>query len=444
MQLNAAAEFCLSKAMELGAEQADIIAGSSHSSSLMVFDAKVQSSEMSISQGVGIRLFKEQKPGYSFSERLTASALEQAVRDALDQTYLTQELHLELPEVGEALIADWPSYDSKADHLDLAEFRDACLSLESRALAAHHQVENVPHLGAECTRSRSILMNSKGFSHQDHSTHFGVGMGVVSALDGVKKMGVASSSAHFLDQIKWSETADLAVERSLELLQAKPIPSGHYPLLLSSRVSGQMLSLFSSIFSADQVQKGLSRLANRLGETIASSCLTLHSDPLRPDLPASRLFDSEGVPARKVELIKDGVLTDFLYNLETAQKAGRTSNACAQRSYSGRVGVGFSNLIVPCSNRSRAEIAGDMGRFLEVVKLEGATGCSAVSGQISIGIQGFLWENGQRVQAVDRVTISGDFFEWMTRIVAVGNEYEPHWTSLKVPDLWIESAIIAS
>lgn len=444
MQLLEAAEFTLAKALELGAHQVDIVAGSSHSSSILVFDGKVQSSEISISQGVGIRLFQGDKPGYSFSERLSVEALTQAVKDALDQTYLTQSLHLELPHPAPALAEPWSSLDPQSENLDMTLLRDHCLAMEKHALAAHEQVQNVPHLGAECTRSQSILLNHQGLKHLEHSSHFGVGIGVVSALGEVKKMGVASSSAHFLDQIQWLETAELAVQRSLELLDAEPIESGHYPLLLSSRVSGQFLSLFSSIFSADQVQKGLSRFAGQMGQQVASEHLSLWSDPLRSDLPASRLFDSEGIPARPVQLIDKGILKDFLYNLETAQKEQKSSNACAQRSYAGRVGVGFSNLVVEKGVQSREDIASGLDRFLEVVKLEGATGCSAVSGQVSIGVQGFLWEQGVRVRAVDRVTISGDFFEWLQGIFAVGDSYEPHWTSLQVPDLWIREVIVAS
>lgn len=444
MNLQQAAEFTLKFAMDQGIDQADVIAGRSESASMLVFDRKVQNSELSISQGVGIRLFSKQKPGYSFSERLSEDSLRQAVLDALDQTHLTQNLELDLPEPSPALIGDWASYDYENENLSLEAMSQKCLALEERALSGHSSVVNVPHLGAERTKSTSILLNSKGFSEIEKSTHWGIGLGVVSALDEIKKMGVASFSSHFLTEIQWDQTADLAVERSLELLSAKPIPSGNYPMMLSKRVAGQFLSMFSSIFSADQVQKGLSRLQDRIGDQVASNCFNLKSDPLRKDLPGARRWDSEGVPAQTVPLIVDGQLRDFLYNLETAHKAGRISNACAQRSYSGRVGVGFSNLIVEKGASSQVELASQFPRFLEVVKLEGGTGCSAVSGQISIGVQGFLWEAGERVQAVDRITISGDFFEWLHKIVAVGDQYDPFWTSAKSPDLWFESVIVAS
>src|SRR5690606_9211956 len=108
----------------------------------------------------------------------------------------------------------------------------------------------------------------------------------------------------------------------VELLDAAPVPSGAYPVVFSRRVSGQLFGMFGSPFFADAAQKGQSRLKDKIGDVIAAPTFTLLSEPLVPGWPGSHLFDGEGVPAQRLEVVKDGVFNTFLYNLESAKKAG--------------------------------------------------------------------------------------------------------------------------
>jgi PmbA protein len=78
-----------------------------------------------------------------------------------------------------------------------------------------------------------------------------------------------------------------------------------------------------------------------------------------------------------------------------------------------------------------------------IVKLEGGSGCSAISGEISIGAQGFLYEGGQRVRAVDRITLSTNFFDLMKNISGLSDEYPDAWSSMKVPDVLVEGVSVA-
>src|SRR5690606_34182208 len=138
--------------------------------------------------------------------------------------------------------------------------------------------------------------------------------------------------------------------------------------------------------------------------------------PLVPGWPGSHLFDGEGVPARRIDVIKDGVLKTFLYNLESAAKAGVAPTGTGSRSYAGKAGTGFANYVVPLGTDSLESLLARYPKCLLIVKLEGGSGCSAISGEISIGAQGFLYENGRRVRAVDRITLSTNFFDLLKNI----------------------------
>ena len=84
----------------------------------------------------------------------------------------------------------------------------------------------------------------------------------------------------------------------------------------------EFLEVLSGSFLADNVQKGKSLLADRLGQRIMAEGLTLVDDGLRPHGLATAPADAEGVPKQKTVLIGQGVLNGFLYDFPRAKKAG--------------------------------------------------------------------------------------------------------------------------
>jgi PmbA protein len=220
------------------------------------------------------------------------------------------------------------------------------------------------------------------------------------------------------------------------------VPSGNYTVLFSNRVSGRLFSLYQSAFFAELVQKGQSRLAGRLGHQVAAEILNLRSDALDTSLPGSRALDSEGVPTQNLQVIESGRLASYLYNLESAAVENRAPTGNGVRSVGSKAGTAFHNLVVAPGGKTRAELLGS-GRILLIDKLEGASGCSAISGEFSIGAQGFLYENGHMIQPVDRITLSSNFFDMLRKIVAVSSEYNDQYSAVRVPDLLIDSIAVA-
>ena len=161
------------------------------------------------------------------------------------------------------------------------------------------------------------------------------------------------------------------------------------------------------------------------------------------DLSGSRLFDSEGVPTRPIVPIEKGILKEWLHCLESAAREGARPTGNGSRGCSGAAGTSFRNLIVDRGSETRAQLMARHPRMLFVTKLEGATGCSALSGELSIGVQGFLVEGGEIVRPVDQVTVSGDWFRMLREIEGVGDSYADPYASTLVPDLLFERAKVS-
>jgi PmbA protein len=183
-----------------------------------------------------------------------------------------------------------------------------------------------------------------------------------------------------------------------------------------------LLSAFSGMFSADAAQKGLSLLAGKEGETVASEIVTLWDDPFDPVAP--RAFDGEGTPCIKKAVIERGVLNTLLHNLKTAKKAGKESTGNAsRRSAASSVDIAPTVFRVETGRHSYDELLKELGTGLVISELEGLhAGVDAVSGDFSLKAAGLLVENGAVVRPVSNITVAGNFVSLMKDVIAVGSD----------------------
>lgn len=438
-----ALDFICEEAKRQGAEKFDALVGESEALGLELFEGKVKSTEISNSRGIGIRLFKESRPGFAFTEKFTREAIAQAVRDALSHTALTDPVDMDLPHPASLPDLDLKRFEPALEEVALDEMKALGLLLEEKARALDKRIENIPYLGVSRSSGMSLIRNSNGVRYGSRSNGVSGGLGVVAAEGESRKMGIYSRGGRSMGIFDADFMAKKAVERAVELLGAEPLASGAYPVVFSHRVSGQVLSMFSSPYFAEAVQKGQSRLAGKVGERIGSPAFTLICDPHIVSAPGSQLFDGEGVATQRHVVVEAGLLKTYLYNLESAKKEGREPTGNGSRGYSGKAGTGFSNFIVPLGTTRVQDLLAAHPRCFYVTKLEGGSGCSAVSGEISIGAQGFLYEKGERVRPVDKVTLSSNYFDLLQGIEGFSDEYSDAFSSVKVPDFLVGAVHVA-
>jgi len=442
MKPEEALAFLCDETRKIGADAFDALAGESESLGLELFEGKVKSTEISHSRGLGVRLFRGKRPGYAFTERFTADAILQTVRDAWSHTRLTDEVNITLPQAQTLPAIDLKSLDPALEKVSMEEMKVFCLELEAQVKPLDERIDNIPYLGAGRSSGRTWIRNSLGVDYSARGASISAGVGVTAAQGEQKKMGAFNRGGrHF--GFDASEIARRAVERAVELLGAEPLPSGNYPIVFSNRVAPQLFGMFSSPFFADAVQKGQSRLAGKIGQRIAPAFFQLSSQPHLPEWPGSHLFDSEGVATRPLPIVENGVLLTYLYNLESAAKEGVAPTGTGSRGYSGKAGTGFANYVIPQGSSRLEDLLAAYPRCFYVVKLEGGSGCSSVSGEISIGAQGFLVEGGQKVRPVDRVTLSGNFFEFLQGIEAFSDSWSDSFSSVKVPDTLVKTMTVS-
>ena len=157
-------------------------------------------------------------------------------------------------------------------------------------------------------------------------------------------------------------------------------------------------------------------------------------------------FDGEGVPTKCKNVVENGVLQTFLYNLMTAKKDGVQTTGNASRG-SASIGTRVFTFYINKGTMTREELLKKAGDGIYVTGMKGFhAGANAVTGDFSIESEGFLLENGEIGAPVKSFTVAGNFFDLLKQITDVDDELDfggPGGTRICAPDVLVPGMSIA-
>lgn len=396
---------------------------------IKVFEGKVDSFDVADYQGLGLRVIREGRCGTSYTERLDHEAIEEAIRRAIENGSISPaDPHQEL-EGADPSLAQLPPLELMDEDIERQGEEkkiDLVLALEQAARDFDPQIVNVPYASYHELFREVRLMNSRG--REGGYARGGAGLALEAmarAGDEIKSSYQSQYALHFRD-LDASGLARKAAEEGIRRLGAAEMSSGSYPVVLLNEVAWSLLATFSGIFSARNVQKGLSLLAGRRGEAVACPEITLCDDALLAGGYASRPFDDEGTPSRQFELIRQGRLNGYLYNGYTARKDGVVSTGHAARgSVKSAVEIAPSNLYLVPGEKNLEELLSAAGSGVLIVDVEGLhSGASPISGDFSLGAQGYWFDAGGGWRPVHNFTVAGNFYQLLKEIVEIGRDLE--------------------
>ncbi|MDQ6748849.1 MAG: TldD/PmbA family protein, partial [Candidatus Dormibacteraeota bacterium] len=139
--------------------------------------------------------------------------------------------------------------------------------------------------------------------------------------DGASGFGDSASQA--FDELDALGAAEAAVDRAVRHRDPLALEAGEYPVVMEEAAVGELLEYLSYIgFGALAVEEG--RTFMRPGEPVSGSAINIWDDGVDPaGLPMP--FDLEGVPRRRVDLVREGVAVGVVHDLASAARAGAQS-----------------------------------------------------------------------------------------------------------------------
>ncbi|MBU6242348.1 MAG: TldD/PmbA family protein, partial [Acidobacteria bacterium] len=215
-----------------------------------------------------------------------------------------------------------------------------------------------------------------------------------------------------------------AADRATRLLGATKPQSKRTTVVLDPYVTAQFLRVLSGSFSGENVQKGRSFFAERMGEAVANPIITLIDDPTNPLAYSATELDGEGLAARRNVLIENGVLKTFLHSSYSARRGNTKSTGNAVRS-GGTPGVSCLAMQLTPGTATQDELIANVDDGVLVQMVQGLhSGVNPISGDFSTGASGLAIANGKVGAPVREFTIASTLQKMLLDVVAIGGDVE--------------------
>jgi PmbA protein len=424
-------------ARKAGAQEAAAAANRTREVSVDWRDGKVEKLSDTTSRGLSLELYVDGRYAAVNTKDLRPEALQRFIEDSVALTRtLEKDPFRGLPDP--ALYAGQATTDLQLDDPAIA----GVTALRRRELAQAAEAAARQVKGAEAilsvttgfgdALSESWRVQTNGFEGTRRATTYSVSGEVsVKDADGRRPEDWESATTRHLAALPAAEAVGRrAAERAISRLGARKGSSATVTLVIDPRAGSTLVSHLLRPLSGAMLQQKRSCLDGKLGVAIGSPLLDLADDPLLQRGLGSRLFDGEGLAARRFPIFEKGTLRAFYVDsyygrkLKVAPTTGRSSNLAW--------GIG---------GKDRDALVASVGEGLLVTGFIGGNS-NETSGDFSLGFSGNRISGGKVGEPISEMNVSGNHLELWKRLVAVGNDPYPY-SPLRTPTLVLEGVSVA-
>ena len=432
-----AAKEAVRLALGHGAREAAAATSRSRHVELSWRDGKLETVTEATTRGLGLDLYVDGRFASVSTSDLRPEALDRFIAEgvALTRT-LSPDPHRRLPDPElyrgrrdlDLELAD-PGYGS----LDAGMRRRAAEEVEeaARSVPGADRIVSVSAT-VQDTDSERALVASNGLEGVRRGTDFSLAAEVSARdPDGRRPEDWDAASARFRSDLpEPAEVGRGAARRALSRVGSRKGESAVSPLAVDHRAAGRLVGALFGALAASSLQQKRSFLEGKAGAAVGSGSLDLADDPFVVRGLGSRLWDGEGLAARRFPVFEKGVLRNYYVDCYYGRKLGMAPTTAR-----------VSNLAWP---RGEADQEGLLARMGEGVLVTGFLGgnSNGTTGDFSFGVQGFRVRSGKVAEPVGEMNVSGNHLELWRRLVAVGNDPYPY-SALRTPTLLFEGVQLA-
>ena len=430
--LKKTASFCIDLAKKLGATDATAVVGHSISETVNFRNRKLDESDRSDSLGVGLETYIGKKKSGITSSNLNEDNIKTLIERCIETTKITPEDEFNsLPD--QDLLAkkinDLNLYDN--EHIENNEKIEYLKEAEEEALKKKEIINT--ETGFTESKSNFILASSDGFLNGYKSSSFTASCVAIAkdSNDNMERDYEFTNTCHLQDILRPNQIGSLAAKKTIQKLNPQKIESEKISIIFDRRISKSILSAFASAISASSIARGTSFLKDKINEEIFSNSINIYDKPDIVKGLGSRYFDSEGVKTEELKLVDKGVLKHYLVDTYYGKKMNLKSN--------GRSG-GTSNLFFEKGSISYKDLLKLNQRTIYITETIGH-GSNLVTGDYSVGANGFMVENGVFKYPVSEITIAGNFKD-IFKNITLADDLEFKY-STNAPTMLIEGMVVA-
>ncbi len=409
--LTTLAQRLVEAARRAGADAADAVAVRGISQGVEVRDGRVEESERSEGDDVGLRVLVGKRQAVVSTNDVGGDGVARLAERAVAMARVA-------PDDDYVGLADPSLLTREFPDLDLLDPNvPTTVELERRACEAEAAALAVKGVAKSGGASAStgiggmVLVTSTGF----HGAYLRSSQSIsATAISGegtsMERDYDFTAAPHAADLVSPENVGRSAGERTVARSNPRKVETCKVPVVFDPRVSGSLVGHLVGAINGASIARKTSFLKDRLGQQLFASNIRIIDDPLRRRGLRSQPFDAEGVRVKKTALIDQGVLTTWLLDCATARELRLTTTGHAHRGVSSSPSPGSYNLHLEAGEPTPAELISDIRQGFYVTDLIGS-GVNGVTGDYSRGASGFWIENGEITYPVSEVTIAGHLLD---------------------------------
>ncbi|MFC2025484.1 TldD/PmbA family protein, partial [Chloroflexota bacterium] len=416
------------------AEEAEVFTVSSEETPVQFETNRLKHAQSKQSSSVALRIVKQGKIGYATATEISDS--QNLVDMAVETAQFGMKARFEFPS-----LTSYPSvevFDPDVDSVSIEVM--AKLGEELISAVRGHTPELVCEADVTKGTISVRIINSRGGQASYEQSIFSLGIeGQLVRDTDMLFVGESQSSCH---PILEPDIVTQVVLQQLELAKNRaPAPTKSLPVIFTPQgVASALISPLMVAFNGKTVLEGASPIGNKLGQLVFDEKLWLWDDPTIAYRPGSHPCDDEGMPSQRTPLIEQGAVSNFLYDLQTAALAHTKSTGNGHRSRGGLPTPSPNAFVIAPGKTTFDEMVNDIKEGLVVEQLMGASQGNILGGDFSGNVLlGYKVENGKIVGRVKDTMVSGNIYQLLKQITAIGSE--PKWVGgfLNTPPLYFSS-----
>ena len=406
----------LEQSKRVGADACEVAASSSVGLDVQARLGQPEKLEMTRDQSLSVTLFLGESRGSASTTDLSDDALQRTLEAAFAIAKVTAPDPAAVLGPRDQIIQHVPNLE--LDHqwnIDAKKALELAIEVESFGRQADSRITNSEGGSVSSTRGISVHGTTEGLLVSQPTSIHGMSC-VLLAEDGdSRERSYAYTQSRRPDQL-WSPevVGRQAAEKTVARLNPRKCMTAEVPVLFIPETASGLLSSFVSAISGGSLYRKSSYLVDRLGTDVFPSWVSLSENPMIPGAMGSSAYDSDGLPTREQAFVTDGVLSNYVLSLYSANRLGlqSTHNAGGVRNLWFKGDKEFDTLV------------SEMGRGLIVTELMGQ-GVNLVNGDYSRGASGFWVENGEIAYPVHEVTVASNLDRMLQHdLVGAGSDID--------------------
>jgi PmbA protein len=422
------------------AEQAEVFSASVRATTIQFEANELKQVQTRESSSSALRIFKEDKIGFAIASG--GGGWEALVDMAVETSQFGGPANFQFPS--SQVYSKVRIFDPKIEKIAMEKMVEIGKDLIARIKG--HTPDILCDVQVTRGTNSISLMNSQGGEGRYNKSFFSLGLeGILVRDTDILWVDDSESSCRpgfiaidaLADRVIWQlEMAKKKAAVSTKLLPVIFTPLGVASVLLSPLVLA---------FNGKAVLEGASPLKDKLGEQVFDKKLSLWDDATVAYGVGSYPFDDEGVPSQRLPLVVNGVVTNFLYDLQTAALAGTHSTGNGRRVGGGFPSPAISSLILGKGDISFQAMVKDMKEGLIVEEVIGAEQGNLLGGDFSGNVLlGYKVENGEIVGRVKDTMIAGNVYQVLKELLGIGQEARWVGGILQTPPLYCSSVSVTT